>query len=151
MSPQRQGRRHLAQLNVAVMLEPLDTPRMATFTGRLAEVNAAAERAAGFVWRLKDDDGPGATSYRMLGNDMIIVNLSVWQDLASLRAFVYQEAGHRRALAARRQWFEPAVEPMTACWYIDEGHLPSLAEAEGRLLRLRVDGPGADVFAFSAR
>ncbi|MDP1876901.1 MAG: DUF3291 domain-containing protein [Actinomycetota bacterium] len=151
MSQQRVGHRHLAQLNVAVMLEPLDTPRMATFTERLAEVNAAADRAEGFVWRLQDEDGPGATSFRMLGNDMLIVNLSVWKDLASLREFVYQEAGHRDALAARRQWFERAAEPMTVCWHVDEGHLPSLAEAEAMLLRLRTDGPGAEVFPFSAR
>ena len=79
------------------------------------------------------------------------MNLSVWRDLASLRAFVIGFAGHREALAARREWFDRADEPMTVCWYIEEGHLPSLEEAEVNLLRLRHGGPSAGLFAFTYR
>jgi hypothetical protein len=141
----------LAQLNVAVMREPLDSPTMESFVARLAEVNAAAEAADGFVWRLKDDDGPGATSYRLLGDDMLLVNLSVWRDLDSLRTFVIGHDGHRTALQSRRTWFTPASEPMTVCWYVDEGHVPTLEEAERQLLRLRQEGPSPEAFAFSYR
>jgi hypothetical protein len=140
---------HLAQLNIATMLEPLDSPRMATFVARLAEVNAAAERAPGFVWRLKDEDGPGATGQRMLDDDMLLVNLSVWTDMESLRAFVFGEMGHRSALASRRQWFERSPMPTTVCWYVTEGHFPGLDEAELMLRRLRADGPTADLFPFT--
>lgn len=141
----------LAQLNVAVMVEPLDSPRMASFVAQLEELNAAAEAADGFVWRLKDDDGPGATSYRLLGDESLLVNLSVWRDLEALRAYVIGHAGHRSALRDRRTWFAPATEPMTACWYVDDGHIPTLEEAEDRLLALRADGPSEDLFAFSHR
>lgn len=141
----------LAQLNVAVMREPLDSERMATFVARLAAVNAAAEAAEGFVWRLKDEDGPGATSFRMLDDDMLIVNLSVWVDLASLRAFVLGHPGHREALQARRTWFERAQEPMTACWYVPDDRLPTLEEAETALCRLRTEGPSEDLFPFTYR
>ena len=141
----------LAQLNVAVMREPLDSERMATFVARLAAVNAAAEAAEGFVWRLKDEDGPGATSFRMLDDDMLIVNLSVWVDLASLRDFVLGHPGHREALQARRTWFERAQEPMTACWYVADDRLPTLEEAEAALHRLRAEGPSEDLFPFSYR
>jgi hypothetical protein len=140
---------NLAQLNIAVMLAPLDSERMADFVAALADVNADAEASEGFVWRLKDDDGPGATSYRLLGNDMLIVNLSVWRDLASLRAFVIGQAGHRAVLARRREWFERPAEPMTACWPVPEGHEPSLDEAEAMLLRLRAEGPSDAVFPFT--
>jgi hypothetical protein len=75
----------------------------------------------------------------------------VWRDLDSLRAFVIGHAGHREALRARRDWFAAAVEPMTVCWFVDEGHLPTLEEAEDRLLRLRVEGPSEGLFAFSHR
>jgi hypothetical protein len=141
----------LAQLNIAVMREPLDSDRMAPFVAQLAAVNAAAEAADGFVWRLKDDDGPGSTSYRMLDDEMLIVNLSVWRDLPALRAFVVDFAGHRDVLARRREWFERATEPMTVCWPVGAGHHPSVAEAERMLLRLRSEGPSSDVFPFTYR
>jgi hypothetical protein len=141
----------LAQLNVAHMRAPLDSPEMADFVELLASVNAAADAAEGFVWRLKDEDGPGSTSYRLLGDDTLLVNLSVWRDLASLREFVVGFAGHREALQSRREWFERADEPMTVCWYIEEGHTPSLEEAEVNLVRLRHGGPSAGLFAFTYR
>lgn len=140
----------LAQLNIATMTEPLDSPRMADFVARLAEVNAAAEQHDGFIWRLKDD-GPGSTSFRMFDDDMLIVNMSVWRDLESLRRFVIEHSGHRAALARRRDWFERASEAMTVCWRVPDDHQPSLDEAETMLLRLRTQGPGDDVFPFTYR
>jgi len=142
---------NLAQLNIATMLEPLDSERMADFVAQLADVNAAAEAADGFVWRLKDEDGPGSTSYRLLDDDNIIVNLSVWRDLASLREFVLGQAGHRAALSRRREWFEKASSPTTVCWYVSDDHLPTLDEAEAMLLRLRAEGASEDLFPFSYR
>ena len=142
---------HLAQLNVARMLDAPDSERMASFMARIAAVNAAADRAPGFVWRLQDDDGPGATDQRLPDDDTLLVNLSVWTDLESLRDFVYQELGHREALSSRRQWFETALEPMTVCWYVTEGHRPTLAEAQLMLHRLREVGPTAHVFPFTGR
>lgn len=141
----------LAQLNIARMRFPLDAPEMIGFVSQLAEVNAAAEASDGFVWRLKDEDGPGATSYRILDDDGLIVNLSVWRDLEALRAFVIGQAQHRSVLQDRALWFERATEPMTVCWTVDEGHHPPLAEAEEMLLLLRREGPSARVFAYSHR
>lgn len=141
----------LAQLNIARMRFALDSPGMASFVARLAEVNAAADAADGFVWRLADEDGPGATSYRLLGDARLIVNLSVWRDLDALRAFVIGQAGHRDALQSRFDWFERATEPMTVCWPVAAGHVPTLDEAEGMLLRLRRDGPDEGCFAFTYR
>ena len=72
----------LAQLNIAAMKEPLDSPGMAEFVAYLDQINALADVAPGFVWRLESDDGD-ATEFRPLG-DMTLVNLSVWKDLAAL-------------------------------------------------------------------
>lgn len=141
----------LAQLNIARMRFPMDSPGMASFVDQLADVNAGAESAEGFVWRLKDEDGPGSTTYRILGDDDLIVNLSVWRDLDALRAFVIGHDQHRGALQDRYSWFERATEPMTVCWQVEEGHLPPLEEAEEMLLRLRAKGPSAEVFPFSYR
>ena len=66
---------HLAQLNIARPSAPLKSPRIADFVNALDTINALAERAPGFVWRLKADDGN--TSFRFRDDDMIVVNLSV--------------------------------------------------------------------------
>ena len=141
----------LAQLNIAQLRFPLDDARMVGFVEQLADVNAGAEAADGFIWRLKDEVGPGATSYRLLGREDLIVNLSVWRDLASLRAYVVGFAAHREALRERAQWFERATEPMTVCWEVPDGHMPTLEEAEAQLLQLRAEGPSEDVFPFTHR
>ena len=47
--------RHLAQLNIALMREPADAPGMADFFASIDRINAVAESAPGFVWRLQGD------------------------------------------------------------------------------------------------
>lgn len=141
---------NLAQLNVGHIRHPLDSQEMASFVEQLADVNAAAESSDGFVWRLRDE-GPGSTSYRLLDDDRLIVNLSVWRNLASLRAFVIGVDQHRVALGDRYRWFERASELMTACWPVEDGHEPTLEEAERMLLRLRAEGASDAVFPFTYR
>ena len=46
----------LAQLNVARMVAPLEDPVMAGFVDRLDQINALADAAPGFVWRLQTDE-----------------------------------------------------------------------------------------------
>ena len=67
---------HLAQLNIATMVAPLDSPVLADFVANLDPVNAAAEVAPGYIWRLQSDDGD-ATGFRPFGDD-ILVNLTLW-------------------------------------------------------------------------
>lgn len=141
----------LAQLNIARRRFPLESPEFASFVSQIADVNAAAEAADGFLWRLKDDDGPGSTGYRILDDDSLIVNLSVWRDLEALRAFVIGHDQHRQALQDRHDWFERPDEPMTVCWSVPEGHRPDVAEAQAMLLLLREEGPGGRVFPFTYR
>lgn len=80
----------LAQLNIATLREPLESPSMADFVANLEGINALAEQSAGFVWRLKDDAGD-ATSLRPFG-ELMIVNMSVWTDVESLRRFTFRDA-----------------------------------------------------------
>jgi len=84
-------RYHLAELNVADLIAPLDSPQLADFVALLPEINALADRSPGFVWRLTDDTGTDATSLRPFGPDTI-VNLSVWESLETLHQFVYRSA-----------------------------------------------------------
>ena len=43
---------HLAQLNIGRMVAPIDAPEVADFVAALDPVNAIADAAPGFVWRL---------------------------------------------------------------------------------------------------
>lgn len=130
---------HLAQLNVAALLHPLDDPRTAPFVDLLDPVNAAADTAPGFVWRLVEEGAADATGLRPAG-EHVIVNLSVWQDQDSLWDFAYR-SGHLEAMRQRRAWFARHVEAHLVLWWIPAGHLPTLDEALERLADLRAHGP----------
>ena len=69
---------HLAQINIARMLAPIDDPVMAEFVANLPPINALAEGSPGFVWRLQSNNGD-ATSIKVYDDDMIIINLTVWE------------------------------------------------------------------------
>ena len=79
---------HLAQVNIATLRYPLDTPELAGFVAQLEPINALADAHPGFVWRLQTEDGD-ATAIRPFGDERIMVNLSVWSSLEALRGFVY--------------------------------------------------------------
>jgi hypothetical protein len=140
---------HLAEVNVARLVAPLDAPEIAGFVARLDEVNALAEAAPGFVWRLKDDLSDNATSIPMYDDDRIIVNLSVWESIESLRAFTYSGA-HLEVYKQRRAWFSLMKEASMVLWWVLAGHRPDVAEARDRLAHLRAHGPSPHAFVFGA-
>lgn len=136
---------HLAQLNIAILKEPLDSPALAEFVENLDQINTLAENAPGYVWRLKTAAG-NSTSLRPLGEN-ILVNMSVWQDIESLNEYVYNSA-HTDIMRKRRQWFEKMSEMYMALWWIPQGHFPEMDEALAKLERLRQYGPGPEAFTF---
>jgi uncharacterized protein DUF3291 len=138
---------HLAQLNIGTPQAPPDSPQLAEFMALLGPVNALADATPGFVWRLRDDGGVGATGLRPCGPD-ILVNMSVWETLESLRDFVYRTGAHLDPMRKRRQWFQPMREPYLVLWWVPAGHVPGLDEAMARLDLLRRDGPGPKAFTF---
>jgi Domain of unknown function (DUF3291) len=137
---------HLAQINIARMLAPIDEPIMAEFVAQLAPVNALADRAPGFVWRLQTDSGD-ATSIKVYDDQMIIVNLTVWESLETLREFAYKNE-HYTVLRDRKRWFEKFDGPYYALWWIPSGQLPSIEEGKQRLEYLRQHGDSAYAFSF---
>ncbi|MFN9030761.1 MAG: DUF3291 domain-containing protein [Betaproteobacteria bacterium] len=137
----------LAQLNVATMKAPLESPVMADFFAALERINALAEQAPGFVWRLKSDSGD-ATDFRPLG-DQVLVNLSVWADVGSLANYVYR-GGHVEIMRRRREWFDRMDAGHMVLWWTEAGHIPTVDEAIDRLQRLRAAGPSPWAFSFGA-
>jgi hypothetical protein len=142
----------LAQLNIARLLAPLDSPQLADFVAQLDEVNAIADAAPGFVWRLQDASGNAtaidATSMQVGADppgDGVIVNLSVWESVEALRSYVFG-AGHVEVLRRRREWFAPMASAYVVLWWVPSGHRPTLEEAHARLELLDASGPTQDAF-----
>jgi Domain of unknown function (DUF3291) len=139
---------HLAQVNIATLLAPLDGPELAGFLAQLEPVNALADRSPGFVWRLQTEDGD-ATAIRPYEDDRVMVNLSVWASFEALRTFVYATR-HLEVMRHRRQWFSRMADPYLALWWVPAGTIPTVAEAKERLELLASQGPTAGAFTFRA-
>ncbi|GAB4414365.1 MAG: DUF3291 domain-containing protein [Anaerolineae bacterium] len=137
---------HLAQVNIGRILAPLDDSIMAGFVARLDEINALADGTPGFVWRLQTEEG-NATDLRPYDDDRILVNMSVWESLEDLKAYVYKSA-HAEVMRQRRQWFEKFEGMYMALWWVKAGHMPTVAEAKRRLEYLSEHGPSAHAFTF---
>jgi hypothetical protein len=137
---------HLAQVNIARARGEMTDPVMAEFVARLPEINALADGSPGFVWRLQTEDGD-ATAVRPYEDRGILINLSVWADLSSLRAYVYGSA-HAAVMRRRREWFERFDRVYVALWWVPAGHRPSLTEAVDRLAHLERHGPTPVAFTF---
>ena len=137
---------HLAQINIARMLAPIDDRVMADFVAQLAPVNALADQSPGFVWRLQTERGD-ATSIQVYDDNMIIINLTVWESVETLREFVFKGA-HHSVLRDRKRWFEKIDSPYTTLWWIHAGHIPSTEEAKERLDYLRKHGDSEYAFSF---
>src|SRR4051794_21389597 len=123
--------RHVAQVNIALPREPLDSPALAEFVANLEPVNALADAAPGFVWRLQGESG-GAASIKGVGGDRLIINLSVWESIDALWHFVY-DGGHLEVMRRRREWMTKLAEIHMALWLVPAGHVPSVEEAKERL------------------
>jgi len=139
----------LAQLNVADLAAPLDSPQLADFVANLDRINSLAEASPGFVWRLKDDGG-NATESNEPFDDKTIVNLSVWENVDALHHYVYQTA-HTDVMRRRQEWFIPRSSVSAVLWWVPKGHRPDAYEAQSRLLLLNKLGSTHDAFTFKQR
>lgn len=140
---------HIAQINIARMKASLDDPVMAGFVARLDEINALADGSSGFVWRLQAGEGSVAAYLRPYGDERIIVNMSVWETIDALKAYVYR-GEHAEVLRQRREWFEKFSGAYAALWWAPTGHVPGIDEAKKRLAHLEAHGPSQFAFTFRA-
>lgn len=140
---------HLAQLNVARAVAPLDSEPLRSFMDAIDGVNAIADVAPGFVWRLEgeDDEHPGATGIQAYEDPWLIVNLSVWESREALWDFVYA-GGHLEIMRRRREWFAALSESHLVLWWVPEGEIPTVEQAVTRLDHLRTNGPTPQAFTF---
>lgn len=141
---------HLAQVNVGRLRAPVGDPRIADFVDALERINALADRAPGFVWRLQTEDG-NATAIRPLDDDeLFAINLSVWESIDALAEYAYRSE-HAAFLRRRREWFERPTSAFLALWWIPAGTTPTVAEAMSRIDLLERFGPTSGAFTFARR
>ncbi|WP_084958352.1 DUF3291 domain-containing protein [Thermoactinospora rubra] len=138
---------HLAQLNVARLRAPIDSPTLAEFVANLEPINKLSDAAPGFVWRLKESEEDPTLTVRHDYGDDLLINFSVWESRETLWNFVYKSR-HLEFLRRRREWFRHMAEPYTVMWWIPQGVIPTLAEGMERLARLREHGPTPHAFTF---
>ena len=144
---------HLAQANIAKALGRFDEPIIAGLIEKLDEINALAERSAGFIWRFKND--PTDTTYLRPFEDYfspfeperIFFNLSVWESVQSLKDYVFNTA-HAELWSKRTQWISPTDKPHLAMWWIPAGRTPTVSEAKERLTLIQKEGVTAAAFDF---
>jgi Domain of unknown function (DUF3291) len=137
---------HLAQINIAPMIAPMDSPIMAEFVAGLEPMNTLADASEGFVWRLKGDED-NATAIRVFDNDMLIINMSIWESVEDLRHFAYKTA-HSDFIKNRKKWFERMATPYLAMWWIKEGEIIHPISAKNRLEYLTKRGDSQVAFTF---
>jgi hypothetical protein len=138
---------HLAQINIAQMKAPLTDPIMAEFADALNEVNAIADRSPGFIWRLQTASG-NATEIQAYPDPKMLVNVSVWQDVETLKTYVYKSL-HGEFFVRRRQWFEKYEGEHFAMWWIPAGHQPTVEEGKTKLAYLTLHGDSQTAFTFA--
>ncbi|RTE65751.1 DUF3291 domain-containing protein [Amphritea opalescens] len=136
---------HIAQLNIAKLLAPIDSPQLSDFVANLNRINALAEESPGFVWRLQTEEGD-ATGIDYFGTDQI-VNLSLWASVEDLHHYVYRTA-HVEIMRRKKEWFSRMGEAYMVLWWVPAGHIPSVEEAAQKLNTLRKQGPTAEAFLF---
>lgn len=135
----------LAQLNIAHLVAPIDSPELVEFVANIDRINQCADASPGFVWRLQTDEGD-ATAIDAFG-DEYIVNMSIWQDMESLFEFVYQSS-HIEIMRRRKEWFQRMEFAYSVLWWVKSGHRPDLDEAKHRLHMLQELGPSPEAFTF---
>jgi heme-degrading monooxygenase HmoA len=135
---------HVAQVNIALPLEPPGSELLQSFMDQLEPINALADAAPGFIWRLQTEDGD-ATAIRPYEDERLLINMSVWESLEAFAGFVYG-TDHAAVMRQRRQWFVPMRESYSAAWWIEAGAIPTPADAVARLDHLRAHGSSEYAF-----
>jgi heme-degrading monooxygenase HmoA len=138
---------HLAQINVGRFIHERGDPANADFMNALDPVNAHAEAAPGFIWRLIGDGNDATDLVPDESDPQLLVNMSVWRDVDALASFVYRQSDHLAFMRRRKEWFEK-IEIFMALWWVPADHIPTVAEGMEKVALLKERGPTTEAFTF---
>ncbi|QJB70833.1 DUF3291 domain-containing protein [Parasphingorhabdus halotolerans] len=137
----------LAQINVLRFKKSKDDPANADFMAALDPVNALADKAPGFIWRLMGDGNDAVDIDPIPDDPRFAVNMSVWEDVQSLGDYVYKNPEHLAVMRRRREWAEH-MDVYQALWWVPIGHIPSVDEGLAKIEYLKEHGPTMVSFTF---
>lgn len=147
----------IAILTFGMLKKSVEHPDMQGFVSRNDSNFSAAEKSNGFIARSGYEGDPGPNSWgtqvyprfftNEYGDDDTPSNLSLWEDLESLMAFVYSGV-HSEALSQRHQWFQKGSWPGYVLWWVNDDHIPYWSEGVERLEHLHDHGTSAYAFNF---
>jgi hypothetical protein len=143
------GDYRLAQVNIGRIVAPMDSQEMHGFASNLDFINGQAEQSQGFIWRLTGDDN-NATSIKIFDDDLVIINMSVWDSVDALYKFTYS-ADHLAMLKRRREWFSKFNGAFFAMWYVHKDQMPTAADALLRISYIAKYGDTPHAFGFKHR
>ena len=136
---------HLAQVNIAKRLAPIDDPIMQDFVNNLDKINAIADKSNGFIWRLQDEDKDEAV--QVFQDDTLLINMSVWENLESLFNYTYKSV-HVEVFKRKKEWFSKIKMMHMAFWYVPKGYEPTFQDAKNRLDYINKHGDTPFAFTF---
>jgi Domain of unknown function (DUF3291) len=151
----------------AILKQPYGNPEVQEFDDLTPPTFEEAESSAGFIARAKESpDQSHLTNFerdwgawgrfdvprfytggRTTETDSRASTLSLWTDLESVLAFVYNGL-HRSTLSRRHEWFLKPEWPSYAAWWVPEEATPTWADACQRLEHLHDHGPSPFAFNF---
>ncbi len=141
--------KHLASFNLARARFETGSEEMSHFETNLVPVNELADRAEGFVWRLKSDT-PGVPIIDDIFDDpQMLLNLTIWTSLETLFEFSYRTV-HKKIMARNVDKFDTHKAAYHVMWWIDEGDHPFMALCKAKLDQLDAAGPSPDAFSWAA-
>ena len=125
----------------------MESAAMKGFGDRRDEINTFAVQSPGFIWRLQTEEGD-ATTIQAFDDPMLIVNMSVWENIESLKHYVYKSI-HVELVRDRDAWFSKMLQAHQVLWWVPTGRIPTVEEAKERLQYIDDNGPSEHAFTFS--
>ena len=132
---------YLAQANLSRLRYPPGAPELAEFTEAEDRLNRLADRAPGFVWRLRTG---------LPTDPRLILNISIWKSYQPLHDYTYRSA-HGHLVRRRHEWFDAITQPSTVLWWLPPDARPTPEDALARLTLLRRYGPAPRAFGLRTR
>ncbi|GGZ70725.1 DUF3291 domain-containing protein [Algibacter mikhailovii] len=139
---------HLAQVNIARRLAPLDDPIMQDFLNNVERINAIADSSEGFKWRMQDEEKEEGSI--IFQDDSLVINISVWENLEALYEYTYK-SGHIDVFKRKKEWFSKLKMVHMAFWYVKQGYQPTFKDAKQRLDYMNINGDTPYAFSFRSK
>jgi len=140
---------HIVQANFGEWdMSQFSPQRFQEFSHLGGHIMQHADPSSGFIWAAGTSFYEDQNVSKVFNNPAVILNLSVWRDLAALKEFVYT-GNHLVALKNSKSWFKKLDGRVYALWWIKAGELPTIELAKSKIDLINAIGPSPDAFDFN--